>query len=217
MEMEYGPSQVEFVFEADTGLSPADDMIMFRNAVKQVCRRHGYHATFMCRPQIPNVCSSGWHLHQSLRAADTGANLFTSVTPDQPLSPLGMHYLGGLLRDAAAAAPFSTPTINGYKRYQPLSLAPDRAIWGIDNRGVMLRVVGGPGSKAARVENRVGEPGRSARCPGRQRTFPRLVRRRLRGLSAPDQACRNCPLQCGGDGLGAAGVFRPVLTKRLVR
>ena len=29
-------------------------------------RRHGYHATFMCRPKLPNVMSSGWHLHQSL-------------------------------------------------------------------------------------------------------------------------------------------------------
>ncbi|MFZ3119967.1 MAG: glutamine synthetase, partial [Variovorax sp.] len=48
--------------------------------------------------------------------------------------------------------------INGYRRYRPFSLAPDRAIWARDNRGAMLRVLGGPGQKATRIENRVGEP-----------------------------------------------------------
>jgi glutamine synthetase len=31
-------------------------------------------------------------------------------------------------------------------------------IWGRDNRGVMLRVIGGAGDGATRIENRVGEP-----------------------------------------------------------
>jgi glutamine synthetase len=39
-----------------------------------------------------------------------------------------------------------------------MSLAPDRAAWGRDNRGAMLRVLGGPGDSASRIENRVGEP-----------------------------------------------------------
>ena len=63
-----------------------------------------------------------------------------------------------MLAHAAGAAAFTTPTINGYRRYRPLSLAPDRAIWGCDNRGAMLRVIGGEGDPASRVENRVGEP-----------------------------------------------------------
>ena len=66
--------------------------------------------------------------------------------------------MAGLLEHARAAAAFSTPTINGYKRYRPFSLAPDRAIWGRDNRGVMVRVLGGPGDPATQLENRVGEP-----------------------------------------------------------
>ena len=50
------------------------------------------------------------------------------------------------------------PTINGYKRYRPYSNAPDRAIWARDNRGVMVRVLGGADDPATRLENRVGEP-----------------------------------------------------------
>jgi len=74
------------------------------------------------------------------------------------LSTVGKYYLGGLLAHSRAAAVFTTPTINGYKRYRPYSLAPDRAIWARDNRGVMIRVLGQPGEASTRLENRVGEP-----------------------------------------------------------
>ncbi len=74
------------------------------------------------------------------------------------LSRAGRGFLAGLLAHARAAAAFTTPTINGYKRYRSYSLAPDRVIWGRDNRGVMVRVLGGPGDAATRLENRVGEP-----------------------------------------------------------
>lgn len=157
MEVEFGPSQVEFTFAAQDALASADLMILFRSAVKQVARRHGYHATFMCRPRIPNVMSSGWHLHQSLKSRATGRNVF-ATDGNGLLSPTAKHFLGGLLAEARAAAAFATPTLNGYRRYRPNSLAPDRAIWGIDNRGVMLRALGTPGDSATRIENRVGEP-----------------------------------------------------------
>ncbi len=156
LEVEFGPSQVEFTFAASTGLSPADDMVLFRSAVKQICRRHGYHATFMCRPKLPNIMSSGWHLHQSLIAAD-GSNAFVA-TDGADLSPIGRHYLAGLLAHGRGAAALSTPTINGYKRYRPNSLAPDRVLWGRDNRGAMIRLIGGAGDPATHLENRIGEP-----------------------------------------------------------
>ena len=157
IELEFGPSQVEFVFRTVRGLKSADDMVLFRSAVKQICRRHGYHATFMCRPAFPNAMSSGWHLHQSLADAQ-GRNLFAPEKPGELLSPLGRHYLAGLVAGAAEAVAFSTPTINGYKRYRANSLAPDRIVWASDNRGAMLRVVGAANPAAARIENRIGEP-----------------------------------------------------------
>ncbi len=158
LECEYGPSQFEFTFGTQEATAAADAMVLFRSATKQVLRRHGYHGTFMCRPRIPNVMSSGWHLHQSLNKASDGANAFVPAKEGEQLSPLGKNYLAGLLAHARGASALSTPTINGYKRYRPNSLAPDRVIWGRDNRGVMLRVLGGPGDPATRIENRVGEP-----------------------------------------------------------
>jgi glutamine synthetase len=156
VEVELGPSQCEFTFQPQVGLAPADTMILFRSAVKQMCRRMGYHASFMCRPKVPNVMSSGWHLHQSLRDRTSGANAF--VSDAEGLSPAGQHFLGGLLTHARAAAAFTTPTVNGYKRYRAYALAPDRVVWARDNRGVMVRVMGGAGDPATRLENRIGEP-----------------------------------------------------------
>jgi glutamine synthetase len=156
IEVELGPSQCEFTFDPQVGVVPADSMILFRSAVKQICRRQGFHASFMCRPKVANTLSSGWHLHQSLIDRRTNANAFASQEKE-PLSRTGRNFMAGLLSHGRASAAFSTPTINGYKRYRSYSLAPDRVTWGRDNRGVMIRVLGGAGD-AARLENRVGEP-----------------------------------------------------------
>ena len=43
-EVEFGPSQIEMTFKPTAGLEAADNMMLFRSAVKQICRRHGYHA-----------------------------------------------------------------------------------------------------------------------------------------------------------------------------
>lgn len=158
LEVEYGPSQFEFTFAPLTATLAADAMVLFRSATKQILRRNGYHGTFMCRPRIPNVMSSGWHLHQSLRRLVDGTNACVPTAAGEALSEPGRQYLAGLLAHAHGACALSTPTINGYKRYRPNSLAPDRVLWARDNRGAMLRVLGGPGDPSTRIENRVGEP-----------------------------------------------------------
>ena len=62
------------------------------------------------------------------------------------------------MEHAAASCLFSTPTVNGYKRYRPFTLAPDRIQWGRDNKGAMIRALSAVGDKASRIENRIGEP-----------------------------------------------------------
>jgi glutamine synthetase len=157
IENEWGPGQVECTFAPCDALAAADSLLLFRTATRQICRRLGHAATFMCRPGLKGYYSSGWHLHQSL--IDTGGrNLFMSERAGEVLSPLGLRYLGGLMAHAVPATAFATPTVNGYRRFRPNSLAPDRATWCYDHRGVMLRVLGVVDDPATRLENRVGEP-----------------------------------------------------------
>ena len=158
IENEWGPGQVECTFSAQDVLRAADDLLLFRTATRQVCRRMGHFATFMARPALKGYYASGWHLHQSLVDAKTGENRFMPTAGKEPLSDLGKHYLGGLLANAVAATVFATPTVNGYRRFKPNSLAPDRAGWAYDHRGTMVRALGGAGEPATRLENRVGEP-----------------------------------------------------------
>jgi glutamine synthetase len=158
IENEWGPGQVECTFAPRAALNAADDVFLFRTATRQICRRLGYFATFMCRPALKGFYSSGWHLHQSLTDVSTGSNLFMPRQVSEVLSPLGQSYLAGLLRYAVPATVFATPTVNGYRRFRPNSLAPDRATWAYDHRGAMVRVLGGIDDPATRLENRVGEP-----------------------------------------------------------
>lgn len=167
LEIELGPSQVEAVFDVTDALTAADNMVLFRNAVRMALRRAGYHATFMCRPPFPNIMSSGWHLHQSLVDLETGRNVFRRESPrrgstqqdaDHVLSLPGENYLAGLLEHARGMAVFCTPTANGFGRFRPNALAPQSVLWGRDNRGAMLRVVGECGDESTRIENRIGEP-----------------------------------------------------------
>jgi glutamine synthetase len=123
--------------------------------------------------------ASGWHLHQSLTDLQGrnamqrgGAAAATDGAPDAPgargtLSDAGAHWLGGLLAHAPGMAALCAPTIPAYSRYQGSVMAPQAVVWGRDNRGAMLRVigaggaggaVGGPGDPATRIENRIAEP-----------------------------------------------------------
>ena len=153
LEVEFGPSQLELTFAPSEGATSADQLILIRSAIKQTCRRQGLTASFMSRPNLPNAVSSGWHLHQSLQDP-AGLPLMADASG---LTPLARHYLGGLLAHASAACAFTTPTINGYRRYRPHTNAPIAACWAEDNRGAMIRVLRGSPA-ATRLENRVAEP-----------------------------------------------------------
>src|SRR5262245_23951453 len=149
LEVELGPSQYEFTFAPVAGLAAAGGMVPFRSALKQVARRHGYLASLMCRPRLPNMLPIGWHLHQSLLDRKSKANAFMSRDDKAPLSPLGRGFLAGLLANAGAATAFAAPTINGYKRYHGINtMAPIQVVWAQDNRGVMVRLLGEAGDPA---------------------------------------------------------------------
>ncbi|WP_425258516.1 glutamine synthetase [Rubrivivax sp. RP6-9] len=174
LEIEMGPSQFEAVFDATDALAAADQMLLFRNGVRQALRRAGFLATFVCRPPFDSIMSSGWHLHQSLRRLADGSNAFVPHGEDGDgsdagtragrddarhwLSAAGSAWLAGLLAHARGAALCAVPTVNGYERFRPDSMAPVAVQWGRDHRGTMLRVLGGPGDAATRIENRLGEP-----------------------------------------------------------
>ncbi len=156
LDAEWGPGQFEISLDPLENMAAADAVVLLRGAVKQVCRRMGLLASFMTKPALPNVFSSGWHLHQSLFHTTSGKNAFADA--GVLLSDTGMHFVGGLLEHARASAAFSNPTVNGYRRLHGNPLAPNRVAWAHDNKGAMCRLVGGMGDPGTHIENRAGEP-----------------------------------------------------------
>ena len=156
LEAEFGPSQIEMTFGVREAIQAADDMVLLRAALRQALARQGWLISFMCRPALANCFSAGWHLHQSL-IGKQGKNLFIPEAGQQ-LSQIAGHWLAGLLAHGREMAIFAAPTLTGYKRYRPHSLAPDRLSWGLDNRGAAFRLIAAEGDKASRIENRTGEP-----------------------------------------------------------
>jgi glutamine synthetase len=89
---------------------------------------------------------------------DAPAPNSTPLDAHHTLSDTGAQYLAGLLAHAPGSTVLCTPTVNGFGRFRPNALAPESVLWGRDNRGALLRVVGQAGDKATRIENRLGEP-----------------------------------------------------------
>src|SRR5579864_69566 len=118
IENEWGPGQVECTFAPCAALDAADNAFLFRTATRQICRRLGYFATFMCRPTLKGFYASGWHLHQSLVDVASGKNLLMPHPMGGALSSHGLGYLAGLLQYAAPCTAFATPTVNGYRRFR---------------------------------------------------------------------------------------------------
>ncbi|MFE9403428.1 glutamine synthetase family protein [Streptomyces sp. NPDC006530] len=159
VEHESGPGQLEFTFSPMDGLDAGDAMLLLRTVIKQMCARLGHHASFMALPGLGGFDPSGWHLHQSLFDTAADRNAFVPTEGSGPLSATGLGYVAGLLEHAADTTLLAVPTVNGYRRLgEQFSLSPDRVAWSRENRGALIRVLGGPGEESTHVENRLGEP-----------------------------------------------------------
>ncbi|MFJ9821221.1 glutamine synthetase family protein [Streptomyces sp. NPDC101151] len=158
IEHESGPGQIETTFGPMLALDAADAMLLFRTQVKQMCRRRGFHASFMTLPRLDGFDPSGWHLHQSVTSTKTNVNLFAAEDSAlDRISPDGEAYVEGLLAHAREFCLLSVPTVNGYRRLAPqVTLAPTSADWRFEDRSAMVRVLSGDASTHA--ENRIGEP-----------------------------------------------------------
>ena len=146
--VEYGPAQIEVNLHYANAVEAADATCMFKQCVKEVARNHGYWASFM--PKIwQEQSGSGYHVNQSLQK--TGGN-GAFLTADEGMSDVMRHYLAGLLEYAPELYVLGAWSINAYKRQAPLSFAPTRVNWGMDNRTTAVRAL--LSGEETRLENR---------------------------------------------------------------
>ncbi len=156
---EVAQGQQEINFRYADALKTADNVMLYKLAVKTIAQKHGNIATFMPKP-FWGVNGSGSHVHQSLFDLETGGNLF--YDPDSPtgLSEAGVHYIGGILSHAKGLSLVVAPLVNSYKRLVPHYEAPVYICWGYGNRSALIRVPQYPNGagKYVRVEYRHPDP-----------------------------------------------------------
>jgi glutamine synthetase len=136
---EYGPGQYEMTTRRAPPIKAADDYLTLKEVVRALAREAGWIATFMPKPYA-EWAGNGLHLHLSLWDRDGAHDLSMGEAEDEPLSPLGRHFLGGLLAHAHALTGIGAPTVNSYKRLLPGSWAPAHVCWGVGNRSALVRI-----------------------------------------------------------------------------
>ena len=147
--------QCEIDMRFDTLVHTSDNLMKFKYVVKNTALRHGKTATFMPKPLFGDN-GSGMHCHQSLWK--DGKPLFPG-SGYAGLSPMALHYIGGLLKHARSLAALIAPTTNSYKRLVPGFEAPVNLAYSRRNRSASIRIpLYTESPKAKRLEFRPPDP-----------------------------------------------------------
>lgn len=149
-----GQAEIDMRFQTLTRM--ADQVMMYKYIIRNVCYRNGYTATFMPKPLFGDN-GSGMHTHQSLWKDDV--NLFYDPNGYALISDLCRWYIGGLLRHTPAILAFAAPTTNSYRRLVPGYEAPINLVYSQRNRSACVRIpVYSTSPKAKRLEYRAPDP-----------------------------------------------------------
>jgi glutamine synthetase len=133
----------------------ADALQWYKHIVKNVAKKHGKSATFMPKPVFLDN-GSGMHTHQSIWK---GEKPLFAGDGYGGMSPLGMNYIGGILKHAPAIAAFTNPGTNSYRRLVPGFEAPVNLAYSSRNRSAAVRIpMYSPSPKAKRIEVRFPDP-----------------------------------------------------------
>lgn len=127
---EQGPGQNEIDFRHSDPLKAADQMLIFKSAVKSIAAMNGLYASFLPKP-IEDRSGSGLHLNLSLFRE--GENLLAGQAGE------AASFLQGVLDRAAEITAFLCPLTNSYRRFGAFE-APRYVTWSRGNRSQLVRI-----------------------------------------------------------------------------
>jgi len=145
-------SQHEINLEPGDPLTIADRTVLFEFVTKEVAAHYDLHATFMSKP-FTGYNRNAFHIHLSFTDM-AGKNLCYDEEATYHLSPLLLHFIGGVTRHAREASIVMASTFNSYKAYVLDKEAPVVRGWGMRNRSSMVRIPHALSPKATRMELR---------------------------------------------------------------
>jgi len=138
----YSQVEVEPVFMP--AMRSADGIMLSKYLVRNLAFRHDKSATFMPKP-IFGEAGSGMHLHMFLRkngGGGEGTSLFGDEKAAAKLSPMALHYIGGIMKHAPSLCAMTNPSTNSYRRLVPGYEAPVLVFFSVANRTAAIRIPG---------------------------------------------------------------------------
>ncbi len=132
---ERGQQEIEMLFQPL--LQTADSVALAKYILFSQAAEKGLEVTFMPKPMYQQA-GSGLHVHQFL--TKNGENIFHKEDAYANFSETGLHYIGGLLKHAAALVAFTNPSTNSFKRLVPGFEAPVSLTFSQANRSSCIRI-----------------------------------------------------------------------------
>lgn len=145
LDHEDAHGQYEVNFAYDDALRSADHVMLFKQAAHALAEARGMVFSMMPKP-FANQPGSGLHFHVSLWS---GEHCIFAPEAGGLLSPIGRHFMAGVLAHAPALTALASPTVNSYKRLtvgESLSgttWAPAYIAHGPNNRTALVRTLPG--------------------------------------------------------------------------
>ncbi|MBO1902166.1 glutamine synthetase [Leucobacter weissii] len=130
--------QIELNWDYDRSERTAERMTTYRQICKQVARELGLEASFMPKPYTGKM-GNGCHHNLSLWRGEE--NVVEDGRVELHATDIARHAIGGMLLHAPGSMVAMGPTVNSYKRFWDAGqFAPSGADWGLDTRGVAIRI-----------------------------------------------------------------------------
>lgn len=110
---ECGKNQYEINFKFDQPLQTADKVLIAKQVIKQIAKKHHLYASFMPKP-VSFLAGNGMHINLSV--THNGQNIFFDNTQKYNLSQFAVDFARNVSMHIGAICAFSNPIVNSYKR-----------------------------------------------------------------------------------------------------
>lgn len=147
---ECGKNQYELDFKFGNPIDIADKIIIAKQVIKHIAKKHNLYASFMPKP-IANIAGSGMHINVSVWENNT--NLMFDNNMPHNFSQFGIDFTNNIARHIGGICAFSNQLVNSYKRLNAHMETPSSVRIGFKDRLSAFRI---PefSEKSARVELR---------------------------------------------------------------
>ena len=138
-DTEFRPGQQEITMVPSYGVQSSDNVILYKQIVKDIATQHSMKALFLSKP-FPKVAGCSNHFNHSLLELKSGTNPFYDADQPDKMSKIFKNWLAGLQEHAKALTALFCVTTNCFERLKVNSFAPTNDSWGYDNRTTCFRV-----------------------------------------------------------------------------